>query len=119
MGNNQQLTTQETGTKAVSQFLNQKNVLEKFSELLGDRASAFITSVISAVNANQLLQNATQVSIYNAALSAAAMNLPINNNLGFAYIVPYENSYKDSQGKWIKKIEAQCQKKKYSRWSSR
>ena len=109
MGNNQQLTTQETGTKAVSQFLNQKNVLEKFSELLGDRASAFITSVISAVNANQLLQNATQVSIYNAALSAAAMNLPINNNLGFAYIVPYENSYKDSQGKWIKKIEAQFQ----------
>ena len=106
MENNQLATT---GTKAVSQFLNQKNVLEKFAELLGERASAFITSVISAVNSNDLLQNATQVSIYNAALSAAAMNLPINSNLGFAYIVPYENSYKDQKGLWQKRVEAQFQ----------
>jgi len=38
MENNQQLATQTTGTKAVSQFLNQSNVLQKFADLLGTKA---------------------------------------------------------------------------------
>jgi recombination protein RecT len=80
-----------TGTKAVSQFLNQKNVLEKFSELLGTKAQGFITSVISAVNSNDLLKNATNESIYSAALMAATLDLPVNQNLGFAYFIPFNN----------------------------
>jgi recombination protein RecT len=32
------------------------------------------------------------MSIYNAAAMAATLDLPLNNNLGFAYIVPYHNN---------------------------
>ena len=43
------------------------------------------------VNSNSLLQNATPKSVFNAACMAATLNLPINNSLGFAYIVPFQN----------------------------
>lgn len=95
MENNQQLAT--TGTKAVSQFLNQKNVLDKFANLLGEKAQGFIASVITIVNSNHLLKNATNESIYSAALMAATLDLPLNQNLGFAYIVPFNNTKKGVQ----------------------
>lgn len=92
MENNQQLATQATGTKAVSQFLNQSNVLEKFAQLLGTKAQGFIASVITIVNSNDKLRNATNESIYSAALMAATLDLPLNQSLGFAYIVPFNNT---------------------------
>lgn len=97
MENNQQLATQTTGTKAVSQFLNQSNVLEKFAQLLGTKAQGFIASVISAVNSNDLLKGATQESVYSAALMAATLDLPVNQNLGFAYFVPFNNRKANKQ----------------------
>lgn len=93
---NNQLANQ-TGTKAVSQFLNQKNVLEKFADLLGTKAQGFIASVISAVNSNELLKNATNESIYSAALMAATLDLPVNQNLGFAYFIPFNNRKANKQ----------------------
>ena len=36
-----------------------------------------------------MLKNADPISVYNAALMAATLDLPINQNLGFAWIVPY------------------------------
>ncbi len=95
MENNQQLAT--TGTKAVSQFLNQSNVLQKFADLLGTKAQGFIASVISAVNSNELLKGATQESVYSAALMAATLDLPVNQNLGFAYFVPFNNRKANKQ----------------------
>lgn len=62
---------------------------KKFDELLGKRSSAFMTSVLQIVSNNSYLQNASPQSIFNAACVAATLDLPINNNLGFAYIVPY------------------------------
>jgi len=71
------------------QFFQQDVVKRKFEELLGKRASAFMTSVLQIVSNNSYLQNASPQSVFNAACVAATLDLPINNNLGFAYIVPY------------------------------
>jgi recombination protein RecT len=73
----------------VKTFFAQEAIKKKFDELLGKRSSAFMTSVLQIVASNQLLQNADPSSIYNAACIAATLDLPINNALGFAYIVPY------------------------------
>ncbi len=80
----------ETAITAKSLF-SQENVRHKFSELLGQRSTAFITSVLQVVANNALLAKADPQSIFNAAATAATLDLPINNNLGFAYIVPYGN----------------------------
>lgn len=61
------------------------------SERLGKRAGQFTTSLISLVNANKNIAACTPITVIQAALTAASMDLPINQNLGFAYIVPYKN----------------------------
>lgn len=83
-------------------------VKAKINELLGKNAATFTTSVLQCVNQNTMLQTADPATIFNAACMAATMKLPINNNLGYAYIVPYSNS-KKVNGEWVKSVEAQFQ----------
>ena len=71
-------------------FFAQPMIQEKFQEILGQKSKGFITSILQAVNGNNLLQKANHLSIYNAAMVAATLDLPINASLGFAYIVPYK-----------------------------
>ena len=97
-------------TKLTTKSLFERDdVKRKFQDMLGKRATSFITSVLQIAAQNQLLAQADPVSIYQAAAVAATLDLPLNANLGFAYIVPYNQSYKDEQGKWQKKQVAQFQ----------
>lgn len=82
----------------VKQFFNRDGVKAKFQELLGAKSTGFITSVMQVVNGNNYLQKASPESIYNAAAMAATLDLPINNNLGFAWIVPYGNQAQFQMG---------------------
>ena len=90
MSNNQQVQKQEQKLTAKALF-SQENVKQKFNELLGTRSAAFMTSVLQAVASNKDLQRADPNSIFHAAAVAATLDLPINNQLGFAYIIPYED----------------------------
>lgn len=83
-------------------------VRNKFQEMLGKRALSFITSVLQIVASNALLSKADPHSVYHSAAVAATLDLPLNNNLGFAYIVPYNQSVQEN-GQWIKKQVAQFQ----------
>lgn len=101
MNENKQLT--------VKSLFERDDVKGKFKEMLGKRATSFITSVLQIAAQNQLLAKADPISIYQAAAVAATLDLPLNQNLGFAYIVPYNQSYKDEKGTWQKKQVAQFQ----------
>lgn len=81
---------QAKGQKVLKNFFSAPAVKSKFNELLGKNASSFITSVLQIASENKDLANVNPVSIYSAACMAATLNLPINNALGFAYIVPYK-----------------------------
>lgn len=89
-----EVTTQQsqlpaTGIKGISSYLNGDAIKKKFMEVLGESGPSFVASVISACNMNVALRNATPESIYSAALTAATLKLPINPNLGFAFLIPY------------------------------
>ncbi len=84
-------------------------VSTKIQELLGDNKAAFVTSLMQCVSSNNMLKQADPVTVINAAMTAASIGLPINNNLGHAYIVPYNNNVKLPDGQWVKKTEAQFQ----------
>ena len=90
-------------------FFAKPMVQEKLKELVGKNAPAFATSVLQIVNSNSMLVNADPQTIFSAACMAATLNLPINNNLGFAYIVPYKRKFKDATGRWTESNEAQFQ----------
>ena len=46
------------------------------------------------------------MTVIQSALKAATFDLPIDQNLGYAYIVPFKNSKKTPEGEWVKKTEA-------------
>lgn len=83
---------------APKDFFAQANVQKKFEELLGKKSQGFISSVLQVVNSNNRLKNANPISIYTAAATAAALDLPINQNLGFAWIVPYKGNAQFQMG---------------------
>lgn len=89
------MTTTQLATK---DFFQREDVVQKFQELLGKRASSFLTSVLSVVSQNSLLANADPKTVYMAALTSATLDLPINQNLGFAYIVPYKGQAQFQMG---------------------
>lgn len=78
----------------IKSLFERDDVKQKFKELLGKRSTSFITSVLQIAAQNQLLAKADPVSIYQAAAVAATLDLPLNQNLGFAYIVPYNDRNK-------------------------
>ncbi len=94
---------------SVKDFFARDEVKGKFEQLLGKKSVGFVTSVLQITNQNAMLAKATPISIFNASAMAATLDLPINQNLGFAYIVPYNEKYKDAQGQWQSKCNAQFQ----------
>lgn len=68
---------------------NSPVVLEKLKSVVNGRETQFVTSLLSIVNNNSHLAKASNTSVLNAAMKAATLDLPIDPNLGFAYIVPY------------------------------
>lgn len=94
---------------AVKSVFDREDVKAKFKEILGKRSAQFITSVLQIASQNQLLANAEPLSVYQAAIVAATLDLPLNQNLGFAYIVPYNQKVKGNNGVWQTKQVAQFQ----------
>lgn len=86
-----QVATTQKKPATIKSFFENPQVSKRFEDIIGDktRSIQFVSSVLQIANANNYLKNADPLTIYNAALMAATLNLPINQNLGFAYIVPY------------------------------
>lgn len=95
---NQEVATQKN-QHPMKAFFGQDLIKEKFTEMLGRKAPAFITSVLQIAMSNKLLANADPMSVFNAAATAATLDLPINSNLGFAYIIPYKT--KGANGQYV------------------
>lgn len=86
------MSSQNNQVLATKDFFSKPIVQQKLIELLGKNAQSFATSVLQVVNSNDMLKNADPQTVFSAACMAATLNLPINNNLGFAYIVPFRNN---------------------------
>lgn len=98
----------EHDPKSIKAYVSDLTIRKKFEEVLGKKTQGFLASVMQVANQPQL-KNAVPATVINAAMMAATLDLPINNNLGFAYIVPYKRKFKDGQGRWQESNEAQFQ----------
>jgi recombination protein RecT len=72
-------------------LLGTPTMKKKFEELMSDRAPQYITSIINLYNSEASLQKCTPMSIVSSAMVAATLDLPVDKNLGYAWIVPYGN----------------------------
>ena len=74
--------------------LNSKSVQEQFENALQEGAPLFVSSLIDIYGSDKALQGCEPNDVIMEALKAATLKLPINKNLGYAYIVPYKEKGK-------------------------
>lgn len=79
-------------TKTLKGMLESPAYKKKFEEMLGKKAAGFMSSIIAVTNNNNHLMKADPATVIGAAAQAAMLDLPINQSLGFAYIVPYKGA---------------------------
>ena len=107
--NQQVAPAQQSVNQLMNSMLDGEKLRGRFNELLGSRSAQFVSSLVSMVNASPELQQAfyeAPMTVIQAGLKAAAFDLPIDQNLGYAYIVPFKNNKKDADGNWTSKHEA-------------
>ena len=76
-------------------YLNQDAVKQQINSIVGSkRGTAFITSIVSAVQATPALQECTNPSILSAALLGESLNLSNSPSLGQFWIIPFNNRKK-------------------------
>lgn len=99
---------QQSVNQLMNSILDGEKLRGRFNELLGKRAPQFVSALVSMVNADQNLQQAfyeAPMTVIQSALKAATFDLPIDQNLGYAYIVPFSNKKKVGD-EWRKVKEA-------------
>lgn len=82
--------TANASSFSVKQLMTQDLFKKKFEDVMGARAPQFIASMINMVGNDKNLADCNSVSIISSCLVAATLDLPIDKNLGYAWIVPYK-----------------------------
>lgn len=65
---------------------------EYLQQVLGNKASSFVNNITAIVANDKKLQECTPMSCIYAGIKATALDLPLDPNLGFAYVIPFRNS---------------------------
>lgn len=71
--------------------LSVESVQQQFRNALAENAGAFTASIIDLYGSDTYLQRCDPNQVVMECLKAATLKLPINKQLGFAYVVPYSN----------------------------
>ena len=79
----------------ITAYLTNDAVKEQINSIIGGKnGTRFITSIVSAVNANSELQKCTNQSIMSAALLGESLNLSPSPQLGLYYMIPFNDKEK-------------------------
>ena len=61
-------------------------------QLLGEKKSSFVNNLTALVSNNSQLQICDPLSVMYAGIRATTLDLPLDTNLGFAYVIPFKNT---------------------------
>jgi len=71
-------------------LLSSEAIKRRFEEVLKERAPQYMSSILNLVNGDVNLQSCDPMSIVASCMVAATLDLPIDKNLGYAWVVPYK-----------------------------
>ena len=80
-----------TPAQILNSLFNNAAIQQQLKDTLKNNSGAFVTSVMNIFNNDKLLQQCEPRAVLAESLKAAALNIPIEKQLGFAYIVPYKD----------------------------
>lgn len=78
--------------KVFNQTITNVKTQEYLQSVLGEKKQAFVSNLTALVSNDKALQVCEPTTLMFAALKATALDLPLDNNLGFAYVIPYKNT---------------------------
>lgn len=81
-------TPMQRFNKAISSVQTQ----EYLKSVLAGKKEAFVNNITALVANDAKLQECTPMSLIYAGIKATALDLPLDNNLGLAYVIPYNNT---------------------------
>ncbi|AXY24927.1 recombinase RecT [Suicoccus acidiformans] len=87
---------------SVQGLLKNPVIQGKFQQLLKEKTSGFTSSLITLVNGDSYLSDSDPMSIITGAMQAAQLDLPLEKQFGFAYLVPFNSK---EGNKWVKKAQ--------------
>ena len=90
----QQQNASKTPSQVMNQLLNSAGTKKLLEGSLKENAGAFSASLIELYKSDGYLQQCEPNSVLGEALKAVSLKLPINKNLGFAWVIPRKNSKK-------------------------
>lgn len=83
-----------TGLRLFNQTITNPSTQKYLADVLGERKGSFINNLTSLVANDAKLQVCEPYTLMFAAMKATALNLPLDNSLGFAYVLPYRDNKK-------------------------
>lgn len=87
----------QAGVSTLKRFnacISNEATQQYLQQVLHEKKSSFTNNIIALVSNNASLQECQPMSLIYASLKATALDLPLDPNLGFAYIIPYKNNKK-------------------------
>lgn len=77
---------------AMSSYLTNDTTRKYLESMLGKKSEQFITALSTMVGSNPKLNLCERKSILGSALKSVGMGLSFDPNLGFAYVIPYNDN---------------------------
>lgn len=75
-----------------NQTIADNRTQDYLQKVLGERKNSFVNNITAIVSSNVNLQECEPISLIYAGIKATALDLPLDQNLGFAYVLPYKNT---------------------------
>lgn len=74
----------------IGNFLNFPNTQKFLDDNLREKRTEFVSNLLALCDGDENLAACDPQKLMLCAMNATALNLPLNKNLGFAYIIPYK-----------------------------
>lgn len=75
--------------QTIGNFIDMPNTQKFLKDNLAERKAEFVSNLLALCDADQKLKECDPAKLMLCAMNATALNLPLNKNLGYAYIIPY------------------------------
>ena len=77
--------------KAFNTFIANPRTQDYLTSVLAEKKSSFVNNITALVSNNATLQVCRPDTLMFASLKATALDLPLDQSLGFAYVLPYKD----------------------------
>lgn len=82
-------------TPTIANFLAQPSTSKFLEEQLGLKKKEFVQNLIAITDSDNLLKDCNPAELMKCALNATALDLPLNKNMGSAYVIAYKQKQGD------------------------